>query len=487
MGVYYPQCFGFLSVVFDGFVEEGTDARPKIIPFLPRSATVHMNGYREADTFEIEFDAKSFPFSPELLRSCAVELFMFQTDGQIINALEAHTDTGTQWNLSQYQTKNNRVISGLIDEAALHYGDDGRSFRVQGRDYTALMINRDWPDGKRVPVGATLDKTVQNLVDEAVNASLHGGSTLTVEYVGPENVKTRAQDRSLTKKTVVTKPPKTGHGHSKTKKKGFPVRSGRNYWDVIYDLCLRHSKIAYVSGNSVIISDPHTLTAQADAKAIRVAYGRNLKFLEVARHMGKEAVPQIVASTYSKKEGRPIHAKWPKHQTPQLRQSSQKGKGAADITGVGTVREQTLRVLPPQSIDDQGLLEKYVKAYYDNLARHEGSVKFATKVLKDLKGDDVLTLRPGDPVKIEFDAFVSEDFKELKPPARYQRMRELGYSSEVAEIVAIEYDHLHQFEAPFYVKDVSFSWSLDDGIQIEVEGINFISPSRDADPEDANP
>jgi hypothetical protein len=479
--LFYPNCFGFLSVVFDGFTAEGTDASPKIIPFLPRSASVHMNGYREADTFEIDLDAKAFPFSPDLLRSCAVELFMFQTDGMLTTNLQTHADAGDAWNLSQFQTDDNRVISGLVDEASLHYGDDGRSFRLQGRDYTSLLLNRDWPDGKRVPSdGGFLDDVVQALVDEAVGAKLHGGRTLTVEYLGEEDVAVRAQGRSLTKKTVtIKKTPKVGAHHSKTQKKGFPVRSGRNYWDVIYDLCLRHAKICYVSGNRVIISDPKTLTAQSASSAIRVAYGRNLKSLEATRNMGKEAVPQIVASVYDKKKGVQIEAKWPKTTTPALRQSSQKGKGAADITGVGTVREQTLRVTPPQSITSKELLEAYLKAYYDNVARHEGAIHWQTKALKDLKGDDLLLLRPGDPVRVEFDAFVAEDFRELSEQQRYARMRELGYSQAVAEIVAVEYDRLTQFEAPFYVKDVSFSWSIDQGLEVSVEGINYISPKRD--------
>lgn len=479
--LYFPNCFGFLSVVFDGFTAAGTEATPQIIPFLPRSAAVHMNGYREADTFEIDLDAKAFPFSPDVLRSCAVELFMFQTDGQLVTNLATHTDAGDVWNLSQFQTEENRVIAGLIDEATLHYGDDGRSFRVSGRDYTALLLNRDWPDGKRVPSdGGTLDTVVQALVDDAVGSKQHGGRTLTVEYRGEEAVTVRAQGRSLTQKKVVSKaPPKVGAHHSRTQKKGFPVRSGRNYWDVIYDLCLRHAKICYVAGNRVVISDPKTLTAQKAASAIRVAYGRNLKSLDVARHMGKEAVPQIVASVYSKKEGKAIEARWPKTVTPVLKQSSQKGAGAADVTGVGTVREQTLRVTPPQSITTQALLEDYLKAYYDNLARHEGTVRWATKALKDLKGDDILQIRPGDPVRVEFDAFVSEDFKELSEHQRYARMRELGYSSEVAEIVAVEYDRLRQFEAPFYVKDCSFAWSNDQGLEVSVEGINYISPKRD--------
>src|SRR5215213_252554 len=123
MATFYPQCFGFLSVVFDGFAKAGTEANPQIVPILPREAAVHMNGYREADTFEIDLDAKAFPFSPEQLRSVAIELFMFQTDGLLVDALESHLDTGTRWNLSEFQTDQNRVISGLIDEAKLHYGD----------------------------------------------------------------------------------------------------------------------------------------------------------------------------------------------------------------------------------------------------------------------------------------------------------------------------------------------------------------------------
>jgi hypothetical protein len=497
--IFFPNCFGILSIVFDGF--GGDDSNPRIVPFLPRRATVHLNGYREADTFEVEFDAKLFPFSPELLRSAAVELFMFQTDGLLVNALEAHKSNGQEvWNLSQFTTPDetgnnpNRVIAGLVDSADLHYGEDGRSFKVQGRDYTALLVGRDWPDGKRIPIGEDLAQTVQDLVDEAVGASVRnapsgqitktGKSTLFVRYIGSDQVETTANGQGATKRKeqVFKPPPKVGAHHSKTQKKGFPVHSGKNYWDVIYDLCVRHGKIAFVSGNTVVISDPHTLTQISADNALKVAYGRNLQNLEISRHMGKEAVPQIVAYTYDKATRKQIAVKWPDKPFPALKQTSQKGHGAAEITGIGTVKEQTLRIIPPQSITDPATLQAYCKAYYDNLARSEASIKFTTKFLKDLNSSNMLAVRPGDPVRVQFDPFRVEDMRNLDEFQRYNRMLELGYSDEVAELVATEFDKLNRFQAPYYVKDVSFSWDKDSGISIDVEALNYIAPTRSDGP-----
>jgi hypothetical protein len=490
MALYYPNCFGFLSAVFDGF--GGDNSAPQIIPFLPRQATVHLNGYREADTFEIDFDAKLFPFSPDLLKSVAVELFMFETEGLLVNALEQSSTTGTVWNLSQFQTDENRVIAGLADENGLNYGDGGRSFRITGRDYTSLLINREWPEGKRVPVGQDLDRTVQDLVDEAVG-KLRNGTTLEVEYIGPESIKTTGVDRGITKRDVVKKPPKVGAHHSRTKKRGFPQRSGKNYWDVIYGLCLQHGKIAYVTGTKVIISDPKTLTADTVDSTYRMAYGRNLKFLKVSRHMGKEAVPQVISSIYDPKTRQRVEIKFPEKTAPGFRDKSQKSAvkglgGANDVTGSNSLTQNQLRVAPPKGVTDPKVLRDYLEAYYHNLARNEGVLSFETKDLRDLtrsqkaqRGYSLLAMRPGDAVQVAFDAFSDADMRQLSSTAeRFARLRELGYSEQVANIVASEYDRINQFQTPFYVKDVSLAWSIKDGLNVAVEGINFIAPQRDS-------
>lgn len=490
MSIFFPQCFGFLSAVLDGF--GGGNSSPQVIPFLPRHASVLLNGYREADTFEVEFDAKAFPFSPELIRSAAVELYVFQTDGLLVDGLQKHVQDDVVFDFSQFQThdrtdevtgeqiRGNLVVTGLVDNASLQYGTSGRSLRLSGKDYTSLLVGRDWPPDKRVPVGKSLKDTVQDLVDESIGSS-SAGTTLTVRYLDPADVKTVAQGRGLTQKSVTTQSPEVGKKHHPAvKAKGFPVRSGKNYWDVIYGLCLDHGKICYVSGFDVVISDPHTLTQASAQTAAKVAYGRNLRQIEFERAMGKEAVPQVQTFCYDPLTRKQVLVKFPDPVTAQVRQSGQQGQGAADVTGVGTVRESVLKVPPPQGVTDPEMLRSYLKSYYHNVARHEGSMRFQTKSLSDLDGNDLIHLRPGDPVLVSFDAFSVEDLRQLKSDGeREDRLRELGYSKQVAQLVANNFDKLAQLQTPYYVKDVALTWSNSDGLEIDVEGINYIAPARD--------
>ncbi len=290
-GLYYPQCRATLKVVFDGF--GGADSDPVVIQVMPRSVGVHLNGYRQADTFDMEFDAHAFPFSPELIRNAAVEIFLFQTDGFVADVESfAHEK-------NKDGTLRNLVISGLIDDAALHSGADGSFYSVSGRDYTALLLDKEFPQHVLMDPGETVDATVKKMVDTAVGARLHGGSTLQVRFIsGGEIPKTGDLPKTTTQAKEVTKPI-TAHRHGKTNKRGIPVRSGKNFWDVIYSLCLQHGLICFVKGNEVLISKPSILTQESANRVRYVAYGRNLSDLHIERHMGHEQVPQIVVTSYN--------------------------------------------------------------------------------------------------------------------------------------------------------------------------------------------
>lgn len=500
---FYPYCFGVMQVVFDGLGSGNSE--PTQIEFTPRSATVNLNGFKEADTFELEIDGKLFPLSPEMLKNAQIELYMFHTDSALDEPLVQDLGNGKKKsNLSKWAFDTNTdgsrrylLVAGLIDEATLSYTEDGQSFRVTGRDYTALLLGKDWPDGKKCPIGQDLSLVVQNLVNEAtVRVDNPNAKTLTVVYLPPEEVETDKEAKTLTQKTVIIKPPKGAKGstgiaqrfsgstynHSATKKKAFPVRSGKTYWDVIYDLCIAHNKIAFVRGTDVVISDPHTLTQASADKAIRVAYGRNLRHLSISRNLGRQSVPQIIGSVYSAKERKSITAKWPRDRDlkPTLKRSTDKGKGAREITGLNTVKEMSRRVIPPQSITDFKLLEEYLKSCYDAIARHESKVSFATGTLSDLDGRDMLQLRPGDPVKVEFDTYITSVFREVSgPQARYDILKNLGYSDDIASLVAFFYDSLRYYQAPIYVTDTTFGWDKDSGISVEVSGFNYFAPKRD--------
>lgn len=467
MSVFYPQCYATLKIVFDGF--GGTDSSPTVLNVRPRSASAHLNGYKEADTFELDFDAAAFPFSPELVRSMAVELYLFQTD-----SLTGDVDDY----LNEF---DNLAVAGLVDEASYHASADGRSFRVTGRDYTALMLDRQWDPTKKVPVGQSLADAVQALVDEASGADVHG-RVLTVKVVGtdatPQLAPEDAPNSALvtagkysvhTSKKGVTKlrVPTSGQGHVHTNKKGIPVKGGSNYWDVIYRLCIRHGFIVFVRGTDVVISKPQTLTAATTGRLRSVAYGRDLTSLDINRKMGKETVPQIKCLSYDPVTMKPISAVYP-------------AKGQVKTTGIGTKKNE-IREVVVDGISDPGLLLQYAEMYYNALARNEAAFKFSTKDLKDLDGNDLIWLRPGDPVQVGFDALKPEDLRELTTDERLDELLGLGYDISVATLIANEYDKINQFRAPFYTKGVDLTFAVDSGIQIDVEVINFISVGRDGD------
>jgi hypothetical protein len=452
--LYYPQCRINLSAVFDGF--GGRDQPVTMTDIIPYSANLHLNSYKEADTWEVSFDSKAFPFSPELLRSVAVEVYVYQTPDQVSPYV---------WNAPEHL-----LATGLVDSAVITQDENGGIVSLSGRDYTSLLIDRQWDPTEsgqrgRVPDG-DLDKIVQQLVDEAVNAD-EIGRTLTVKFldfeVAPQTSKVA---KTVTRKKVTIKPPTTSKSRSSRKKRGVAVKSDSTYWDVIYKLCLSYGFIVYVRGFEVVIAKPHVLQAESE-NFYRVAYGRNLLSLEVERKLAKDAVPQIRVRSYDPVSKQAIEGSFPE------------GREQV-VTGVGT-RKEEYRVFTVPDVSDESTLKEIARSTYYTLARGEGTIRFSTPHLRDLENADLLRMRAGDAVQIVWDAFNSEVMLDSKI-SREQKISillALGYSSQVAALVAEQYTKLDYFRQPFYVKNVNVTWDLDQGISFDVEAMNFINPARD--------
>lgn len=458
MAHYYPQARINISAVFDGF--GGPDAPVVFDDILPQSFSVHCNSYKEADTWEVSFNSRFFPFSPELLRSAAVEIYVYQAPDATSPFV--------------YQEEN-LLVTGLVDTGTLSQGREGGVVSLEGRDYTALLLDRQWDPTEsghkgRIPSGLPLDEVVQKLVDEAVQADTIG-RTLTVEFHdGEVSPITGRLDPILTKKKVTQKPV-TGSGRSSKKKKGIVVKADQSYWDTIYKLCMSYGFIVYVKGFKVIITKPHVLQAEAQDKIHRVAYGRNLETLESERGLAKESVPQIRVRSFDPKTKTAIEGRFPE------------GRDLV-TTGVGTKREE-YKVMTVPGVTDERTLKEIARTAYHTIARGEGKVRFTTKHLKDLPDPlgiqrDFLQLRSGDPVRIEWDAFNEEALANEKDFARrVAGLIALGYSFDVANTVADHFERLSFFRQPFYVKEINYTWSSDQGMGLDVEAMNFINVQRD--------
>lgn len=472
MAIFYPQAWAAMRVVFDGLGEE--DSKELIIrPIQPRAASVGLNGYNLADTFELEFHADILPFSPELIRAVGVDLYMFQTE-------KLETDP------SPFLVEKNRLVTGILDEFAMDYSSGGRVVRGTGRDYTALLLDKKWLPTDTLDMGDDLVATVQKVLDKYYEAVGRRGKKLTAVYSAdlPAPVVGGVQEGIVKKSVAHTtgKPkqkPRTSNGRKKVIKKRWPVPTGRSYWDVIYELCLSFGYISYVSGESVIVHAPQSLSDESSGRALHFAYGHNLETLDISRKLSNQAAPQVVASYYDQKARQFIEVRFPLDNTSV-------GEKKRYATGVGGNTVHFRRVAAPPGIGDPKTLTEYLSAAYHLYGRAEAAVKFSTKSLRGLDNPkvkdaetDLIRLRPGNPVAIGWDSVARSDIRELSREEKREKLLNAGYSREVSRIIAENYDKLDSLRRPFYTKAVSFNWSISGGLSVEVEAINYINPKRE--------
>lgn len=457
--IYYPDCWCNAKATIDGL--GGKDSAELILDRLrPVSATVNLNGYNQADTFECSFFLDDLPVSPEVIRGMSVDLYMWHSD-----KVSREPD--------QHLTGDNLKVTGLIDEAEVSYSSNGKVLRVSGRDYTSLFIDKKWPPGESIETGRELGATVQAIVDEFQGGK--GAKMLVVYSADQAQPVVGAVGQGITTKKAAVKKPTTSSGRSRTTKKRLPVQSGRTYWDVIFELCLSYGFVAYVRGTDIIIHEPKSLDEEAKASALYMAYGRNLAELNIARKFGRNAAPSVVATYYDPESRTHKEVEYPgKKEHPK---------------GYGTQTTNYRRVVPPAAIQDDETMRAYLKAAYEMFGRSEATVRFSTKALEGIKGDlvtergsrDLLRLRPGDPVAIGIDTTERRDLSEKKTAAeRRDILVNAGIRENVAQVIAERYDHLDQLRRAFYTKEVTLSWDIKSGLQVDVQAINYIVATRDA-------
>lgn len=433
MTTWYPRCEAQLEVVFDG--RGAPDTSPLLIDARPKTANVSRNGYAEADTWSMEFDARALPLDPDLIRGCAVAIFMFSA---------ASLDDRREFAVPEH-----RMVIGLCDEASLELGEDGQVVRLEGRDATALLLDQEWDPRDKIPSGRPLDVTVRSIAEKAVPPG--GRFHFVVLY--------ESDDRP--------QPPIVGATRRSTKKKGLWVKPGTDYWTVIYRLCLASGFIAFVKDDVIVITDPRTQTSKSLAVAPRMAYGRNLQSLKVTRRLGKEMVPQIKIRTYDPRTRKHVEVIYPeRHEAPQ--------------TGLGTDKDEQLLLPAPDGVFDKSDLRHYAKTRYDTMARAEAAYSFETKHLTGLDNDfDLFQLDAGTPMYLQFDPFNAEQMRALGPAQRAEHIRSLGYSDRIAVFVGKHFDRLTQFEQAFYIQSATFAWSNTDGLTISGEAANYACETRE--------
>lgn len=447
--VFYPRCRAQIEVVMDG--RGAPNSKPFLIEVDPRSATVSLNGYYEADTWSLEFDARLLPFDPDQIAYCAAHIYMWDS--------QKNLERG-EWAIDE-----NKMVSGLLDDAETDVVGEDNIVRLTGRDYTAILADPEWdPKNKvRAAPGSLLTDVIQSIADEAA----------------PEGTRARFEVVWESDNPI----PKFGRTLRSTKKKGLWVKPGKTYWDVIWDTCIQHAYVPRIEGSRIIISDPATQTRQSLTDSPRLVYGKTLTRLGVRRKFSREKVPQIIIVAHNPVTGKKIEVKYPEKRNIVVNATA--NRNAVDALGIplAVKKDEQMRFPAPKGIIDPEALKRYARMRFYHLGRGETTYTFETSHLyvDAPKGGEInlLRLRPGNAIGVAFEPFNREHLRAMEVGQRINHIQNLGYHLNIATFVANNIDRMELFKQDYYYNRGDISFSLDAGIEISIEAVNFASEVRE--------
>lgn len=500
--IFRPQARAILQVIFDGYGPSAKDSQIITIPVLPKSVTVHVNSYKQADSFELVFEAGDLPIDPRLVRAGAAEIYLFNAPSSDDNARvlsrkqplvdadpggqrpRTATETialelGTPASKDAFTFGNKPRIVGLFDDDEIELSSSGKWVTIKGQDYTAYLASVQFPPtpsgvARRVPTGKRLDLIVEDLVREA-DPEEH----LAVEVRGfdPADL------------------PVVGAKELNGGKRGIVVEAETSYWDVIYKLVERHGFICYVDALSVVISRPKTITDKDTTAIKRMAWGKNLEHLTLKRHLGKEQAPTVVVKSYDPRTGKTLTAEYPDGTIDRsvtldasrqskngkvklerrVKTSSTKNKKTGKVKT--TVRERDeYQIVQVYGVTDPEALKRIAENRAHLLGKAERTITAVTRDLHDLRFADILGVSAGDAFWIEWDEFNRELLADPKL-SEDQKARHLiarGFNAAVAGEIARRYETLAGLDRPVRFKEGTIEYDTDSGISIEMELQDFM-------------
>ena len=424
--VYFPEARVVVRAIVENFSESN---RPIDFPVIPKSLQIVRNSYKQPDSWNVEFDAKDFPIPPSLLRAAQVSIYLYNNQGLTINRTIATQDTP--------------AIVGLIDSVETEFSSDGRSVRFEGQDYTALFTEHKF-NRRRNLTNLRLDQAIDSLRKEV---DITNQMRLVTEIPFP-----------------VSQLPVIGRSVSRTNRRGFPIKPGDNYWNVMYDLALKHGFILFVRDLDLVLATPNSIIEESTrdtSRTFRLSWGKNIEQISVSRQMGKERVPQIEVISYDEKDRKPIVGRF-----PERRQKV--------TMGVGTKRNEVI-VSVLRGITDEAILRRLAEVQYTLLARTEQTVEFSTRELVDEGDADLLFLRTGDSFFVAFDPFNAEELRRQPAAQRAQWLVDRGFTPQAANVFANHFEQLNTFKRPFYVREANIEWSHDSGLTLSANVANFVN------------
>lgn len=460
MGVYYPQASMILRIRWEDFGDLSDDTLKQnyIFEISPRRVSVHINDYTSADTFDCELDYKDFPFDPRAIRSVGVTI-------AIENIEKFYLSNNVQKRL--YVTDENTVFMGFADEDSISFDDQKRTVRLEGRDFTSLLIDRKYLKGT-VDVSQPLDVVIKTLLEDFE-------STKNMQVVNRTG-------GSLPVLSSFWDSKDEGTGKKNTRKDG-------SYWDIIQDVVRQAGLICYVELDKLVVTMPRVLYDKSKTK--RFIYGRNISQLEFKRKIGRRKGFNVVVRSLKMETKEVLEVKIPAEATPEWAEATEILNKEIKIPETdkngNPVPEDQLKPAPYMAfmipnVSNKDQLIKIGQEVYEEVGRQQIEGSFSTKEMETTGADgypfNLLKLRNGTPLSIEIEQNDLKEMSELaSPELREKYLLDRGYDGAVAAVAGRS---LARLATPFYTKSVSFTMDGSQGFDCKIEFLNFIETTNRA-------
>lgn len=466
-----------------------SDGRTHFIEgIIPKDAQWTQNGVRAADTLKLTLKFIDCPIDPRAIRACAVSFFLgtITTENHRIQMLGRQYGSGGEVLPDEYvdangrQRTNNR-FEGWVDTWDVDINDEGEpTATLECRDNTQVVIDQEAP--------AKLVLDAKLVFPEAVAKYLSHFPQfvgLSIEYRGVGVAPTL--ESVLAKGTYAPNlgPPPAGGG-------GASGGAGKlSVWDYLTDCARALGHLVFMEGTTIVIARARTLYSSSgtqrpdDPFTTRGGYnhrvfifGRNVSKIGIKRSYNKQAPTNVEVRCYLPAQKRLLVGRFP-------------GRDDFLAMGVpgdgGTDAKWTVHNV--SGFKSEAALIAIAKHIYESVGRNELTLKVATKNLASLGGGnldpDILDMRAGDP----FELLVNRDptgpsvnqieqFLVVQERAA-QFLRDLGFDDGFADAYAKAYGD-SGFQTVFRTKTVGIKWSIDDGVAVDLEGMNYITVRADA-------
>jgi hypothetical protein len=155
----------------------------------------------------------------------------------------------------------------------------------------------------------------------------------------------------------------------------------------------------------------------------------------------------------------------------KAKESTKKGKTTTTLR-----KRDEYEIVTVHGISDRAVLERIAQNRYHLIGKSERRCVARTRDLRDMRESDMLNLSAGDAVLIDWDEFNRELLSSPDVPdeTKVEHLVARGFNRAIARVVARRYAQLEGLDRPLRVKEVTYEYDAEQGIDIELELYDFI-------------